>query len=76
VLLFAASELEYRFRADFGLSPAAAGILGGMGGGIAQAYSTMGFCTVSRMTWFSFAPQKSALPHSVPRLPKTLILTI
>ena len=34
VLLFATSELEYRFRA-IGLTPAGAGILGGMGGGIA-----------------------------------------
>ncbi|RKO84648.1 mitochondrial carrier domain-containing protein [Blyttiomyces helicus] len=44
VLMFAASELEYHFRV-LGASPAAAGILGGMGGGIAQAYTTMGFCT-------------------------------
>merc|ERR1712166_652649 len=27
------------------MSPAAAGMLGGIGGGIAQAYATMGFCT-------------------------------
>ncbi|KAL2916842.1 hypothetical protein HK105_203621 [Polyrhizophydium stewartii] len=44
VLIFAASELEYYCRL-FGLSSAAAGILSGMGGGIAQAYTTMGFCT-------------------------------
>ncbi|KAJ1564706.1 hypothetical protein HK405_014167, partial [Cladochytrium tenue] len=47
VLLFAASDLEYRSRV-LGFSPAAAGILGGMGGGIAQVrgtYTTMGFCT-------------------------------
>ncbi|KAJ3176080.1 Mitochondrial DNA replication protein yhm2 [Irineochytrium annulatum] len=44
VLMFAASELEYHCRAA-GASAAAAGILGGMGGGIAQAYATMGFCT-------------------------------
>ena len=35
VLLFAASEFEYHAR-TFGASPAMAGILGGMGGGIAQ----------------------------------------
>ncbi|KAL9538633.1 hypothetical protein MBANPS3_010783 [Mucor bainieri] len=44
VLLFTASELEYRASAA-GASPFLAGIVGGMGGGIAQAYSTMGFCT-------------------------------
>ncbi|KAJ3068334.1 Mitochondrial DNA replication protein yhm2 [Podochytrium sp. JEL0797] len=44
VLMFTVSELEYQFRV-LGASSAAAGILGGMGGGIAQAYTTMGFCT-------------------------------
>ena len=28
-----------------GMGKSGAGVLGGMGGGIAQAYSTMGFCT-------------------------------
>lgn len=45
VLLFASSELEYIFVNRFQLSTGLAGILSGMGGGIAQAYSTMGFCT-------------------------------
>lgn len=44
VLLFVASEAEYYARAaganDFG-----AGITGGVIGGVAQAYATMGFCT-------------------------------
>lgn len=44
VLLFVASEAEYYARAanapDF-----VAGITGGMAGGLAQAYATMGFCT-------------------------------
>ncbi|CAL1695520.1 unnamed protein product [Somion occarium] len=44
VLLFTASEIETKTVA-MGLNPAAAGLLGGMGGGIAQAYATMGFCT-------------------------------
>ncbi|TCD62770.1 Mitochondrial DNA replication protein yhm2 [Steccherinum ochraceum] len=44
VLLFTASEIETA-ATGFGVSPAAAGLLGGMGGGIAQAYATMGFCT-------------------------------
>ena len=41
VLLFTASEIE-SVTMKFGISPAAAGLLGGMGGGIAQAYATMG----------------------------------
>ncbi|THG98385.1 hypothetical protein EW026_g3802 [Hermanssonia centrifuga] len=44
VLLFTASEIETA-TVSMGVSPAAAGLLGGMGGGIAQAYATMGFCT-------------------------------
>lgn len=44
VLLFCAAEIENR-GVDAGLSPGTAGLLGGMGGGIAQAYATMGFCT-------------------------------
>lgn len=41
VLLFTASEIESGV-VGMGISPAAAGLLGGMGGGIAQAYATMG----------------------------------
>jgi len=45
VLLFTASELEHLFVHRFQFSPAVGGIFAGMGGGIAQAYSTMGICT-------------------------------
>jgi hypothetical protein len=41
VLLFTASEIETA-TTTMGINPAAAGLLGGMGGGIAQAYATMG----------------------------------
>lgn len=41
VLLFTASEIESA-TSGLGLSPAVAGLIGGMGGGIAQAYATMG----------------------------------
>lgn len=41
VLLFTASEIETA-SVGWGVNPAAAGLLGGMGGGIAQAYATMG----------------------------------
>jgi hypothetical protein len=41
VLLFAAAEIEGA-STRAGVSPALAGLLGGMGGGVAQAYATMG----------------------------------
>lgn len=44
VLLFVASEAEYYARAA-GASEFGGGILGGVTGGVAQAYATMGFCT-------------------------------
>ncbi len=47
ILLLASSEIEHRLRSAAVplLSPSAIGILSGMGGGLAQAYTTMGFCT-------------------------------
>ncbi|KAF5384927.1 hypothetical protein D9615_001404 [Tricholomella constricta] len=44
VLVFTASEVETATLAA-GINPAFAGLLGGMTGGIAQAYATMGFTT-------------------------------
>jgi len=44
VLLFVASEAEYYARAA-GASDFGSGIFGGVTGGVAQAYATMGFCT-------------------------------
>jgi hypothetical protein len=44
VLLFVASEAEYYAR-TFGAGNFTSGIAGGMVGGAAQAYATMGFCT-------------------------------
>jgi len=41
VLIFTASEVENGML-GMGVSPAASGLLGGMSGGIAQAYATMG----------------------------------
>lgn len=41
VLLFAAAEIEAATM-QLGVAPAAAGLLGGMGGGVVQAYATMG----------------------------------
>lgn len=52
MLLFTAAEVESR-GTKFGLSPATSGLLGGMTGGIVQAYATMGtLCyTIVRMHW-------------------------
>ena len=44
VLLFVASEAEY-YAKTLGANDFVGGISGGMVGGVAQAYATMGFCT-------------------------------
>ncbi|EFQ32971.1 hypothetical protein CGRA01v4_00561 [Colletotrichum graminicola] len=44
VLLFVASEAEFYAR-NAGASEFGGGIIGGITGGVAQAYATMGFCT-------------------------------
>lgn len=44
MLLFVASEAEYYARVA-GASDFGSGIIGGVTGGVAQAYATMGFCT-------------------------------
>lgn len=44
VLLFVSAEAEYRFR-TMGLNSFVSGMGGGITGGVAQAYLTMGFCT-------------------------------
>ncbi|KAH6670759.1 putative mitochondrial DNA replication protein YHM2 [Halenospora varia] len=49
VLLFVASEAEYYAR-SFGAGDFTAGITGGVMGGVAQAYATMGFCTCMKTT--------------------------
>ncbi|KAI9316783.1 mitochondrial carrier domain-containing protein [Dichotomocladium elegans] len=61
VLLFTASEFEFR-ALSAGASPFMAGIIGGMTGGIAQAYSTMGFCTF--MKTVEVTRHKSAVKES------------
>lgn len=42
VLLFASGEIEHVAQERFGFGGAMSGLLGGMGGGVAQAYATMG----------------------------------
>ncbi|KAL2807783.1 mitochondrial carrier domain-containing protein [Aspergillus granulosus] len=47
VLLFVASEAEYHAK-RLGAADALAGMAGGMVGGVAQAYATVGFCTAMK----------------------------
>jgi len=58
--MFTASEIETR-TIDMGVSPAAAGLLGGMGGGIAQAYATMGTCLQLEMHLSGVTSEKARL---------------
>ncbi|KAI7957463.1 hypothetical protein MJO28_004558 [Puccinia striiformis f. sp. tritici] len=59
VLLFTAAEIE-TVAVSNNISPALAGLLGGMGGGIAQAYATMGFCTCMKTAEITRHKQASA----------------
>lgn len=66
VLLFVSAEAEYRFR-TLGLNSFVSGMGGGITGGVAQAYLTMGFCTCmktveitrSKQAAISGAPQQT-----------------
>ncbi|EGF98532.1 uncharacterized protein MELLADRAFT_40798 [Melampsora larici-populina 98AG31] len=49
ILIFTAAELESLSVRQFNLSPASAGLIGGCGGGIAQAYLTMGVSTTMKV---------------------------
>ncbi|KAL7750382.1 hypothetical protein RI367_004155 [Sorochytrium milnesiophthora] len=64
VLMFASSEIEYQAQTHLGVSSAWAGLLGGMGGGLAQAYTTMGFCTF--MKTVEVTRHKSAVAGATP----------
>lgn len=44
-MLFASSEIDHFLKTRLNCSASTAGIFSGMGGGVAQAYTTMGFCT-------------------------------
>lgn len=45
ILILSQSEIEHVCRARMGLSAQLASAVGGVGGGVVQAYTTMGFCT-------------------------------
>lgn len=56
VLLFVSAEAEYQFR-KLGASNFVAGMGGGVSGGLAQAYLTMGFCTCMKTVEITRAKQ-------------------
>ncbi|RAK84061.1 mitochondrial DNA replication protein [Aspergillus costaricaensis CBS 115574] len=45
ILIVTSSEIEYQARSKFNASPTICGVLGGIGGGVAQSYLTMGMTT-------------------------------
>ncbi|KAE8138894.1 mitochondrial DNA replication protein [Aspergillus pseudotamarii] len=45
ILVVVSSEVEYHARTKFSASPTLCGVLGGIGGGVAQSYLTMGMTT-------------------------------
>lgn len=56
VLLFVSAEAEYRLR-SLGMSSFISGMGGGVAGGVAQAYLTMGFCTCMKTVEITRAKQ-------------------
>ncbi|WPK25393.1 hypothetical protein PUMCH_002706 [Australozyma saopauloensis] len=56
VLLFVSAEAEYQFK-NLGMSGFLAGMGGGVAGGVAQAYLTMGFCTCMKTVEITRAKQ-------------------
>lgn len=56
VLLFVSAEAEYRFK-TLGANNFLAGMGGGVAGGVAQAYMTMGFCTCMKTVEITRAKQ-------------------
>jgi len=64
VLFFAASEIEYFCRAKLHMDKGISGILAGMGGGICQAYATMGISTTMKTAAITSTPDgKGALQN-------------
>ena len=60
VLLFASGEIEQIAQGKFGFGGAMSGLLGGMGGGVAQAYATMGeFASCKAVSRESLAVMRS-----------------
>lgn len=59
VLLFTSSEVQHVAK-SLGMGPGAAGLMGGMTGGIVQAYATMGFCTCMKTAEITRARQAAS----------------
>lgn len=67
VLLFVSTEVERKFK-GFGVGPFGAGIMGGISGGLAQAYITMGFCTCMKTVEIT---RRKAVSDSAPGVPSS-----
>lgn len=73
MLLFASSELDYLFRSRWGLSSGLAGVLSGMGGGLAQAYTTMGFCTFMKTVEVTRHKQNGVASQSTLQIARSVL---
>lgn len=65
-LLFVSAEAEYVAKANFGMGNFAAGITGGVIGGVAQAYLTMGMCTCMKTVEITRSKASSVAGAKVP----------
>lgn len=73
VLLFTAAEVENR-AVGWGVSPGSAGLLGGMAGGVVQAYATMGFCTTMKTAEITRHKALAVADPNAPKPPSTWAL--
>ncbi|KAH9807094.1 mitochondrial carrier domain-containing protein [Melampsora americana] len=62
ILIFTAAEIESLSVRQLNLSPASAGLIGGCGGGIAQAYLTMGVSTTMKTAEITRANMPNGSP--------------
>ncbi|KAJ5088018.1 mitochondrial DNA replication protein [Penicillium angulare] len=68
ILVLVSTEVEYQARTKFNASPTMCGVLGGIGGGIAQSYLTMGMTTCMKtveVTRTKVASEGAKVPGSM-----------
>lgn len=66
ILFFVSAEAEYHAKASFGMGNFAAGITGGILGGVAQAYMTMGLTTCMKTVEITRSKASSVAGAKVP----------
>jgi len=72
-LLFTAAEVE-SLAVRYGANPGTAGLLGGMSGGVAQAYLFMGFCTCMKTAEVTRNRQLASASGAIEKVPSTIAL--